>query len=69
MFSEKDGFPREPFPDGWKGEFGLYAVGFTKRGLLGTHLDARRIAEDIEHLWKAKATHLMAFARAPPPQL
>ncbi|KAK8523382.1 hypothetical protein V6N13_113325 [Hibiscus sabdariffa] len=35
MFSEKDGYPRRPFPNGWKGECGLYAVGFTKRGLLG----------------------------------
>lgn len=53
MFSEKDGLPRERFPNGWKGECGLYAVGFTKRGLLGTSIDARRIAEDIEHRWKA----------------
>jgi indole-3-pyruvate monooxygenase len=69
MFSEKDGLPRERFPNGWKGECGLYAVGFTKRGLLGTSIDARRIAEDIEHRWKAEATHFRAFARAPPPQL
>lgn len=55
MFSEKDGLPRKPFPNGWKGEHGLYAVGFTKRGLLGASLDARRIAEDIQH------TQLMAF--------
>lgn len=54
MFSEKDGLPRERFPNGWKGECGLYAVGFTKRGLLGTSIDARRIAEDIEHRWKAE---------------
>ncbi|KAL3566211.1 hypothetical protein D5086_031626 [Populus alba] len=48
MFSEKDGFPRKPFPNGWKGECGLYAVGFTKRGILGASVDAIRIAEDIE---------------------
>ncbi|PKI66022.1 hypothetical protein CRG98_013607 [Punica granatum] len=48
MFSEKDGFPRRPFPNGWKGDCGLYAVGFTKRGLLGASMDAKRIAEDIE---------------------
>ena len=53
MFSEKDGLPRKPFPNGWKGENGLYAVGFTKRGLLGASIDAKRIAEDIEHSWKA----------------
>ncbi|GAA0144167.1 oxygenase [Lithospermum erythrorhizon] len=48
MFSEKDGLPKKPFPNGWKGECGLYAVGFTKRGLLGASLDAKRIAEDIQ---------------------
>ncbi|GAA0139351.1 hypothetical protein Leryth_017097 [Lithospermum erythrorhizon] len=48
MFSEKDGMPKKPFPNGWKGESGLYAVGFTKRGLLGASIDAKRIAEDIQ---------------------
>ncbi|KAF9672987.1 hypothetical protein SADUNF_Sadunf11G0101500 [Salix dunnii] len=47
-FSEEDGFPKRPFPDGWKGERGLYAVGFTKRGILGTSMDAKRIAEHIK---------------------
>lgn len=53
MFNEKDGLPRKAFPNGWKGENGLYSVGFTKRGLLGASIDAKRIAEDIEHCWKA----------------
>lgn len=57
MFSEKDGLPRRPFPNGWKGECGLYAVGFTKRGILGASADAKRIAEDIERYWKMKAKH------------
>uniref|UniRef100_A0A7N0TLS8 Flavin-containing monooxygenase n=1 Tax=Kalanchoe fedtschenkoi TaxID=63787 RepID=A0A7N0TLS8_KALFE len=48
MFCEKDGLPKSPFPNGWKGEHGLYAVGFTKRGLLGASMDARRVAEDIK---------------------
>ncbi|KAK4768861.1 hypothetical protein SAY86_027011 [Trapa natans] len=48
MFSEEDGFPRQPFPNGWKGDCGLYAVGFTKRGIMGASMDAKRIAEDIE---------------------
>ncbi|XP_027359196.1 indole-3-pyruvate monooxygenase YUCCA2-like [Abrus precatorius] len=62
MFSEKDGLPRKPFPNGWKGENGLYAVGFTKRGLLGASIDAKRIAEDIELSWKAvEATHVLQF--------
>ncbi|XP_065850091.1 indole-3-pyruvate monooxygenase YUCCA2-like [Euphorbia lathyris] len=47
MFSEKDGLPVKSFPNGWKGENGLYAVGFTKRGLLGSSIDAIRIAHDI----------------------
>ncbi|KAH7849173.1 hypothetical protein Vadar_014139 [Vaccinium darrowii] len=58
FFSEKDGFPRKPFPHGWKGENGLYAVGFTKRGLLGTSMDATRIAEDIEQQWKLSSRNL-----------
>lgn len=52
MFSETDGLPRKPFPNGWKGEMGLYAVGFTRRGLMGASMDATRIAQDIEVLWK-----------------
>ncbi|XVF35493.1 hypothetical protein REPUB_Repub18cG0150200 [Reevesia pubescens] len=64
MFSEKDGYPRRPFPNGWKGECGLYAVGFTKRGLLGTSMDAKRIAEDIERCWKEEAKHRLAFTRS-----
>nr|UYI36711.1 putative YUC protein [Turnera joelii] len=64
LFSEEDGFPRRPFPDGWKGESGLYAVGFTKRGILGASMDAKRIAEDIGMCWEAEAKHTMAFARS-----
>ncbi|KAK2645690.1 hypothetical protein Ddye_020885, partial [Dipteronia dyeriana] len=48
MFSEKDGFPRKAFPNGWKGANGLYAVGFSRRGLLGVSMDARKIAEDVQ---------------------
>ncbi|MED6224109.1 Indole-3-pyruvate monooxygenase YUCCA2 [Stylosanthes scabra] len=68
MFNEKDGLPRKAFPNGWKGENGLYAVGFTKRGLLGASIDAKRIAEDIEHSWKAiEATHhLLDFTTTTP---
>ncbi|XP_074568717.1 indole-3-pyruvate monooxygenase YUCCA2-like [Curcuma longa] len=53
LFSEEDGLPRKPFPNGWKGQNGLYAVGFTKRGLLGASLDAVRIAQDVELCCKA----------------
>ncbi|KAK4485870.1 hypothetical protein RD792_008521 [Penstemon davidsonii] len=62
MFSEKDGLPKMPFPNGWKGEKGLYAVGFTKRGLLGASMDAKNIADDIESCWKAEAKHLSSIS-------
>ncbi|GMH10825.1 hypothetical protein Nepgr_012666 [Nepenthes gracilis] len=42
-----DGIPKIPFPNGWKGPKGLYTVGFTRRGLLGTSSDAVKIASDI----------------------
>ncbi|KAA8543438.1 hypothetical protein F0562_021067 [Nyssa sinensis] len=48
----KNGFPRAPFPNGWKGKAGLYAVGFTRRGLSGASSDAMRIAQDIGEVWK-----------------
>lgn len=41
-----------PFPHGWKGSVGLYAVGFTRRGLSGASYDAMKIAEDIGQVWK-----------------
>ncbi|XP_058112037.1 probable indole-3-pyruvate monooxygenase YUCCA4 [Magnolia sinica] len=58
-FFTPQGMPKTPFPDGWKGENGLYSVGFTMRGLLGASLDAMKIAEDIGLQWKktSKDTH------------
>ncbi|KAL0349078.1 UNVERIFIED_CONTAM: putative indole-3-pyruvate monooxygenase YUCCA3 [Sesamum angustifolium] len=50
-FFSSDGFPRSPFPNGWKGKAGLYAVGFTRRGLSGASLDAVRVAQDICKIW------------------
>ena len=44
--------PKTPFPHGWKGEQGLYTVGFTRRGLHGTYFDAIKISEDITNQWK-----------------
>ncbi|XP_008810038.2 indole-3-pyruvate monooxygenase YUCCA2-like [Phoenix dactylifera] len=61
FFSEKDGLPRKPFPNGWKAEQGLYAAGLTRRGLMGVSMDARRIAHDIELSWKAGAAQPMTF--------
>lgn len=52
-FFSKSGFPKQPFPNGWKGKSaGLYAVGFTRRGLSGASTDATRIANDISKVWK-----------------
>ncbi|KAL6502933.1 putative indole-3-pyruvate monooxygenase YUCCA5 [Orobanche hederae] len=51
-FFSEDGFPKAAFPNGWKGEGGLYAVGFTKRGLSGASADAVRISQDIARVWK-----------------
>lgn len=51
MFKE-DGFPKSPFPNGWKGKAGLYAVGFTRKGLSGASFDAIRVAQDIGQIWK-----------------
>ncbi|KAE8692365.1 Myosin XI B isoform 1 [Hibiscus syriacus] len=43
LFSN-DGIPKNPFPNGWKGTGGLYAVGFKRRGLSGASLDAISVA-------------------------
>ncbi|XP_010047734.2 indole-3-pyruvate monooxygenase YUCCA2 [Eucalyptus grandis] len=68
MFSEEDGFPKKPFPNGWKGKNGLYSVGFTKRGLLGASLDARSISQDIGQLWRldVEGMHFTALSHATP---
>ncbi|KAL8048328.1 hypothetical protein ABFX02_07G056900 [Erythranthe guttata] len=50
-FFTSDGFPRNPFPNGWKGKDGLYAVGFTRRGISGASLDAIRVSQDIGKIW------------------
>ncbi|KAH6771299.1 Flavin-binding monooxygenase family protein [Perilla frutescens var. hirtella] len=51
-FFGKNGLPTSPFPNGWKGKAGLYAVGFTRRGLAGASADAVRISQDIGRIWK-----------------
>ncbi|KAG6420031.1 hypothetical protein SASPL_116545 [Salvia splendens] len=53
-FFSKDGFPNSPFPNGWKGKCGLYAVGFTRRGLSGASVDAIKVAKDIIKIWKTE---------------
>ncbi|CAM0880475.1 unnamed protein product [Alopecurus aequalis] len=50
FFSEKDGFPKKS--KDWKGKNGLYAIGFSRRGLLGVSMDAMNISEDIVQQWR-----------------
>ncbi|XP_055831172.1 probable indole-3-pyruvate monooxygenase YUCCA8 [Solanum dulcamara] len=50
-FFSKNGFPKAPFPNSWKGKSGLYAVGFTRRGLSGASADAIKIAQDISKVY------------------
>ncbi|KFK31070.1 hypothetical protein AALP_AA6G064400 [Arabis alpina] len=49
---EEMAIEKNPFPKGWKGEAGLYTVGFTRRGLSGASLDAMSVAQDIASSWK-----------------
>nr|GMD41358.1 probable indole-3-pyruvate monooxygenase YUCCA4 [Ipomoea batatas] len=56
FFTEEEGMPKTPFPNWWKGENGLYTVGFTRRGLLGTSSDAMNIARDLAEQWRLANT-------------
>ncbi|XP_010510306.1 PREDICTED: probable indole-3-pyruvate monooxygenase YUCCA5 [Camelina sativa] len=51
LFS-KNGFPKSAFPNAWKGKSGLYAAGFTRKGLAGASADAVDIAQDIGNVWR-----------------
>jgi indole-3-pyruvate monooxygenase len=51
-FFSKNGYPKMPFPHGWKGNSGLYAVGFTMIGLYGASSDAVKVAQDIGKVCK-----------------
>ncbi|XP_019165767.1 PREDICTED: probable indole-3-pyruvate monooxygenase YUCCA5 [Ipomoea nil] len=51
-FFSKNGFAKTPFPNSWKGKSGLYAVGFTRRGLSGASADAVKTAQDIANVYK-----------------
>ncbi|KAL1834669.1 hypothetical protein DCAR_0104882 [Daucus carota subsp. sativus] len=51
----EDGLQKASNGNGWKGKNGLYTVGFSKKGLLGTASDALNIARDIaDHLKSCK---------------
>ncbi|GMJ00756.1 YUCCA 8, cytokinin induced root curling 2 [Hibiscus trionum] len=51
-------FAKNGYPDGWKGKGGVYAAGFSKRGLSGASSDAMRIAQDIGNAWKEENKQL-----------
>ncbi|CAA7015313.1 unnamed protein product [Microthlaspi erraticum] len=63
-FFSDDGIPKNPFPNGWKGEAGLYAVGFTRKGLFGASLDAMSVAHDIANRWKEESKQQKKTAAA-----
>lgn len=43
----EEGFPKQSFPNHWKGKNGVYCAGLSKRGLAGIAADAQNIARDI----------------------
>ncbi|XP_076947165.1 putative indole-3-pyruvate monooxygenase YUCCA10 [Bidens hawaiensis] len=49
LFNEK-GMPMHKSPNHWKGEYGLYCVGFASAGLFGISNDAKNIVKDISKL-------------------
>ncbi|KAI3695852.1 hypothetical protein L1987_78854 [Smallanthus sonchifolius] len=49
LFNEV-GMPKHKSPDHWKGENGLYCVGFASAGLFGISNDAQNIANDISEI-------------------
>uniref|UniRef100_A0A0E0JLR0 Flavin-containing monooxygenase n=1 Tax=Oryza punctata TaxID=4537 RepID=A0A0E0JLR0_ORYPU len=50
----REGISKVPFPNSWRGRNGLYTVGFTQRGLLGTSSDALNVAKDIHCQWRER---------------
>ncbi|KAL6962305.1 monooxygenase [Sarracenia purpurea var. burkii] len=53
LFNE-EGMPKQRHPDHWKGENGLYCVGFASAGLFGISNDAQSIAKDINSILSQK---------------
>ncbi|KAI3706024.1 hypothetical protein L1987_76277 [Smallanthus sonchifolius] len=49
LFNEA-GMPKHKSPNHWKGEDGLYCVGFVSAGLFGISNDAQNIANDISRI-------------------
>lgn len=53
FFNQKGGHREGSQPSNWKGENGVYSVGFTSQGLLGTSMDAHKVADDISKQWNS----------------
>ncbi|XP_076947163.1 putative indole-3-pyruvate monooxygenase YUCCA11 [Bidens hawaiensis] len=49
LFNE-EGMPKHKSPNHWKGEYGIYCVGFASARLFGISNDAKNIANDISQL-------------------
>ncbi|KAG2260376.1 hypothetical protein Bca52824_079670 [Brassica carinata] len=49
---ESQFFSKSGFPNTWKGKSGLYAAGFTRKGLAGASADAVSITRDIGKVWR-----------------
>ncbi|XP_075487919.1 putative indole-3-pyruvate monooxygenase YUCCA7 [Primulina tabacum] len=49
---ENELFSGDGFPNGWKGKSGLYAVGFSRKGISGAAIDAIKVAQDINKMWR-----------------
>ncbi|XP_071728602.1 probable indole-3-pyruvate monooxygenase YUCCA10 [Rutidosis leptorrhynchoides] len=49
LFNE-NGMPKNKRPNHWKGEEGLYCVGFAGAGLFGISTDAKNVANDISQM-------------------
>ncbi|XP_076915052.1 putative indole-3-pyruvate monooxygenase YUCCA4 [Bidens hawaiensis] len=50
-FFTDNGRLKTSFPNNWKCENGLYAAGFTQRGIFGAACDAAKVANDITNQW------------------
>ncbi|KAF3786583.1 hypothetical protein EJ110_NYTH25261, partial [Nymphaea thermarum] len=46
-FFDESGFPAADWPSEWKGNNGLYCVGFSRKGFYGIVADAKNVAQDI----------------------
>ncbi|XP_043720030.1 probable indole-3-pyruvate monooxygenase YUCCA10 [Telopea speciosissima] len=49
-FLNKDGIPKQSYPNHWKGKNGLYCGGLARKGLYGGGADGQNIANDIKKL-------------------